>query len=251
MGKNKFQNLLKYEKHSNPVAEQIRASEKLVEVVRESNLKLWLEAPHRNDMPHHLLNTKFSVLIVATWSNYDLWLLDLINEKLDTQLSPLHFYILDISDYLNLEDLKDEIPVISELYQTPIFVKYDSGWINKVASGKDAREAAGEFVGIDSKEISQLFDEYFKSFHSKVIFKNNEVENKNVFVKLSCPKDEVFITQNDWNNYVARLRKNRTVCHDKPEKFPCIVIVKNYEYPAINIASEVITHLFLYDFELL
>lgn len=155
---NIFQKLLE-NKESDPVEAQKKASKKLVEVVRQSKLRWWNDRISLGSP----LPEQFSLLIIATYSNYDLWLLDSINQKLNMQKT-LPIYVSNIDHYLTLEDLKKEIPIISELYQTPIFVKYNLGWLN-IANGKDAREAVGEFVGMNPKEISQLFDKYYARRH--------------------------------------------------------------------------------------
>ena len=74
----RFRDLLKPDPRSTPLGEQDRASKRLAGAVAESNLRWWKKGETGSG------HGKFLLLGVASYSQYDLTQLDLIDESLDS-----------------------------------------------------------------------------------------------------------------------------------------------------------------------
>src|SRR5262245_28156105 len=132
----RFRNLLKPDPQSSPVEEQRRASAGLADAVRQSNLRWWRDSePVRGD---DLL------LAVAPYSQYDLVLLDLLDERLDSGEPSVLVYVVNLQEYQLVEQLSVDFPGVGQPHQTPIAAISKVGTIEKVALGKKAREIAAE-----------------------------------------------------------------------------------------------------------
>jgi hypothetical protein len=144
----RFRDLLKFDPQSTPGEEQQRASEGLAAAVAQSHLHWW---KGREGVP---VQGRCLVLAVAPFSQYDLTLLDLLDERIDCD-RPLPVYIANLQDYLTLEQLQADFPGVGQAHQTPIAALRESGSPTKVAWGKKARDLTAEVVGFAPDELSQ------------------------------------------------------------------------------------------------
>ena len=143
-----FRDLLKVYPRSTPAEEQRRASEGLADAVKQSNLRWWRSRELVPGQGSCLL------LAVAPHSQYDLVLLDLLDERLSDS-SPVPIYVVNLQDYETPECLGAEFPGADQVHQTPIAALYESGTLKKVAWGKQARDLAAEAVGYSTDELSR------------------------------------------------------------------------------------------------
>ena len=161
----KFQDLLRTD--MDPVTEQREAIQRLAQIVRQSRLLWWPDCD--------LVPEQFGLLVVAYYSIYDLMLLDLLDESKDL-VTPI--FVANLDDYSTVEELRNDIPGVKEVLQTPVFASYKCGWQGDVKSGKSAREAVGEFAGISAKNMSQRFEEFFKEYAHALLKMRREAYKK-------------------------------------------------------------------------
>jgi hypothetical protein len=145
----RFRDLLTYDPASTPGDEQRRASEGLADAVARSRLRWW---KGRKVAPGQ---GKCIVLVVAPFSQYDLTLLDLFDERLDTDQPPVPVYVANLQDYATAEQLSADFPGIGAAPQTPIVAICDSGSPQTVACGKKARDMAAQALGLPADELSR------------------------------------------------------------------------------------------------
>ena len=143
----RFRNLLKPDPQSSPAEEQQRASAGLAEAVKQSNLLWWMgRAP---------LKGVCLLLAVAPYSQYDLVLLDLLDERLDSDEPSVPVYVANLQEYASVDQLRADCPGIGQPHQTPLAAIYEAGTLKKVASGKKARDMAAEALGLSADELSR------------------------------------------------------------------------------------------------
>src|SRR4051794_3237526 len=110
----RFRDLLAYDPALAPGEEQRRASEGLVDAVARSRLHWWeggtvAPCPGKNIL-----------LVVAPFSQYDLTLLDLLDERFRTDPPPVPVYVANLQDYATAQQLSADFPGIGPAPQTPI-----------------------------------------------------------------------------------------------------------------------------------
>jgi hypothetical protein len=145
----RFRDLLTYDPASTPGDEQRRASEGLADAVARSRLRWWKGskvAPSQG---------KCILLVVAPFSQYDLTLLDLLDERLHTTQPPVPVYVANLQDYATAEQLNADFPGIGTAPQTPIVAIWGSGVPQTVACGKKARDMAAQALGLSADELSR------------------------------------------------------------------------------------------------
>jgi hypothetical protein len=145
----RFRDLLKFDPDSHPRDEQRRASEGLATAVAGSHFHWW------KDREVTSLQGQCLVLAVAPFSQYDLLLLDLLDEQLDSGPSPMLVYVANLLDYASVKELGVDFPGVAQAPQTPIAALYQSGLPKRVASGKKARDMAAETLGLSAEELAQ------------------------------------------------------------------------------------------------
>ncbi len=145
----RFRDLLTYDPASTPGDEQRRASEGLADAVARSRLRWW---KGRKVAP---LRGKCILLVVAPFSQYDLTLLDLLDERLDTDQPPVPVYVANLQDQATAEQLSADFPGIGAAPQTPIVAICDSGSLQTVACGKRARDVVAQALGLPADELSR------------------------------------------------------------------------------------------------
>lgn len=145
----RFRDLLAPDPASTPAEEQRRASAGLADAVAGSHLRWWADRQGRHDPGECLL------LVVAPFSQYDLTLLDLLDEQLGAGQSPLPVYVANVQDYASVEPLRADVPGIGDAPQTPIAALFDAGVPTAVGCGKKARDLAAQALGLPADELSR------------------------------------------------------------------------------------------------
>jgi hypothetical protein len=115
--------------------------------VAQSHLHLWRPG---DPIPANGLR----VLIgIATWSEYDLHLLDVANDALaDQNGSGPHVDVFSI-DRLSPGDFDKYVPGLAAVHHTPIVGIWQDGSLLEKAAGFDGRELAARLFGSSSSEI--------------------------------------------------------------------------------------------------
>src|SRR5271157_4471898 len=144
-----FRDLLTYDPASTPGDEQRRASAGLADAVARSRLRWW---KGRKVAP---LRGKCILLVVAPFSQYDLTLLDLLDERIDADQPPVPVYVANLQDYATSEQLSADFPGIGAAPQTPIVAICHSGSLQTVACGKRARDVVAQALGLPADELSR------------------------------------------------------------------------------------------------
>lgn len=124
-------------------------SELLTQLVAESNsLKLWLP-----DRPIPLKGT-FLLVGVATWSGYDMMLLDAI------EAAVVHPDVVGVFDMQEMQspDFSARIPGLVDVMQGPVAGLWQDGRLVAAGSGHDAREIAFTACKLDPSEIPERLD---------------------------------------------------------------------------------------------
>jgi len=145
----RFRDLLTYDPASTPGDEQRRASEGLADAVARSRLRWWKGSKVASSQGKCIL------LVVAPFSQYDLTLLDLLDERLHTNQAPVPVYVANLQDYATAEQLNADFPGIGTAPQTPIVAICDSGLPQTVACGKKARDMVAQALGLSADELSR------------------------------------------------------------------------------------------------
>jgi hypothetical protein len=145
----RFRDLLKPQPGSTPKDEQERASKGLADAVAQSNLRWW-----RKGEPTPCQG-KCLLLAVAPYSQYDLTLLDVIDESLGGGRSDaVQVYVVNWQDYESADQLAPDFPGITQAHQTPLAAVWEPGSPKKAAWGKKARDMAAEALGLPAEDLS-------------------------------------------------------------------------------------------------
>jgi hypothetical protein len=125
-----------------------KASEQLAERVRRSALTWFPDRAETNGAGRRL------VIGVAVWSNYDLRLLDLVNEavRAGKQLD-LHVAVFNIDELSSPAELQRIFPGIGEVFQTPAVGYWEAGQLKETASGFAGRQLVARLLGFDPKLV--------------------------------------------------------------------------------------------------
>jgi hypothetical protein len=146
----RFRDLLSPGQHTTPKEEQERASAGLAAVVSASNLRRW---EGHSDLPNQ---GKCLLLAVAPYSQYDLTLLDLIDESLEAGRAPaVSVYVVNLLDYPSVAEVRADFPGIAQVHQSPLAALWAPGAPKKVAGGKQARDMAAEALGLAPEEVAR------------------------------------------------------------------------------------------------
>ena len=139
-----FRDLLNHGPKLSPADSQRRAATELPECVRQSALTWWPDRTETNGTGRRL------VIGVAVWSNYDLRLLDLVNEVvLAGNHSDVLVAVFDIDAVASQAELQRIFPGIGEVIQTPAVGYWDGGQLKETASGFSGRQLVGRVLGFD------------------------------------------------------------------------------------------------------
>ena len=147
----RFRDLLKPDL-STPKDEQVRASKGLADALAASELRRW---EGRGTLP---AQGKCLLLAVAPYSQYDLTLLDLIDERLGAKppaRPPVYVYVVNLLDYDGAEQVDADFPGVAQVHQTPLAAVWESGSPKKATWGKQARDMAAEVLGLSADDLSR------------------------------------------------------------------------------------------------
>jgi len=150
-----FQALLEPDSSSTPKTEQERAARQLPDVVKSSHLKWWTK---KAAIP---AQGKALLLVVASYSQYDLALLDVLDAALAQPDAPkrllsVPIYVANLQQYQTVEQLTEDIPTITEAPpQTPVAAVWENGVLTKSACGYHGRSLAADALGLSSEELNE------------------------------------------------------------------------------------------------
>jgi hypothetical protein len=144
----RFKDLLTPNQLSTPMVEQQHASAGLADAVSASNLRRWEGG---GGLP---AQGKCLVLAVAPYSQYDLTLLDILDESLKSGQGGIPVYVINLLDYDNPEQVRADFPGIAQVHQTPLAALWESGTPKKIAWGKHARDMVAEALGLAPEDLS-------------------------------------------------------------------------------------------------
>jgi len=142
----RFRDLLKPGPQSCPAEEQRRASAGLADAVMRSNLRWWRAGAR--------VQGDYLLLAVAPYSQYDLVLLDLLDERLDSDGQAVPVYVANLQEYETVDQVNADFPGVGHPHQTPVALSR-AGALEKVALGKRARDMAAEALGLPADELSR------------------------------------------------------------------------------------------------
>jgi len=89
---------------------------------------------------------------VATWSRYDMVLLDIID---DAEFGPACIDVIDIDQIQSIDDLHRFFPHASPIMQSPIVGLWSDGHFVECADGHFGREIVARECGIDKAHIEE------------------------------------------------------------------------------------------------
>jgi hypothetical protein len=144
-----FRDLLAVDPASTPGDEQRRASAGLADAVAHSRLRWWTAgkgAPGQE---------KCVVVVVAPFSQYDLTLLDILDERFAADPPAIPVYVANLQDFATAEQLNADFPGIGTAPQTPIVAVCDAGAQPTIACGKKGRDLAAQARGLPADELSR------------------------------------------------------------------------------------------------
>src|SRR5205823_13648228 len=98
---------------------------------------------------------KALLLVVAPYSQYDLVLLDLIDEALAPKRgASVPVYVANLQHYDTVEELHADIPAINQAPpQTPVAAVWEDGALRRSGCGKQARDLAADVLGISAEDL--------------------------------------------------------------------------------------------------
>jgi hypothetical protein len=143
-----FRDLLSHDPKLSAAESQQRATAELPDRVRRSALAWWPDRTDTNGTGRRL------VIGVAVWSNYDLRLLDLVNEAVASGTRPdLNVAVFNLDELAPPSELQRMFPGIGEVLQTPAVGYWEAGQLKETASGFNARQLVARLLGFDPKLI--------------------------------------------------------------------------------------------------
>jgi hypothetical protein len=121
-------------------------------LVKQSRFTLWSPGqPSYHHGPRLLIG-------VATYSEPDLRLLDLLGEVLDRRTeSPLHIDVFNILDGRCQQDFDKYIPGIGNVFQTPVVGFWQNGVLKDNAWGKSARDFIARVCNVEPSSLHRLW----------------------------------------------------------------------------------------------
>jgi len=126
-------------------------------LVARGPLRLW-----RPDMPIAEQGIRL-LLGVATWSGYDMRLLDLIIDS--KRRIPREESIVDlfnVADCRRPGDVRNYVPKLRQVFHTPVFGVWRNGRFQEARQGHQARNLVALRFGSSSDEITQYVQDWIK-----------------------------------------------------------------------------------------
>ncbi|MBI1915898.1 MAG: hypothetical protein HYS12_14355 [Planctomycetes bacterium] len=119
-------------------------------VVSTSPFRLWSPG---NPIP---AKGKRLLIGVATWSAYDMKLLDAVSQALPRPPVDLTVEVFNVADCSSPEAFDRYVPDIGRVFQTPIVGLWSDGQLVDKATGRAGRELVARVSGLDSLELDRL-----------------------------------------------------------------------------------------------
>jgi hypothetical protein len=134
------------------------ADRQFPKLVAASPLHLW-----RSGDPIIFKDNVRTLIGVATWSGYDMRLLDVIAEALPRQADPLLVDVFNTADCQRAEDFARYIPELQEVSQTPVVgFFWQKEQFSTFSQGHAAREWIAKIFGSTSAEIVAFVQDWIK-----------------------------------------------------------------------------------------
>jgi hypothetical protein len=147
---NQFIDLLRSKANGWRPSDQLEASRRFPDVVATSPFHLWRPGDPIFTEGNRLL------LGVATWSGYDMRLLDVIQQTLaDRQVTGLRVDVFNVEACQSPESFEHFIPGVGVVYQTPVAGLWEDGVLRQHASGYAARQLAARACDLDFPSVQQ------------------------------------------------------------------------------------------------
>ncbi len=102
---------------------------------------------------------------VATWSGYDMRLLDVIAEALSRR-DPSHVPVVDLfntADCKQHRDFKEYVPKLRAVFHTPVVGLWRNGRLDESREGYEARDLTARMFGSGSAEIVAYVQDWIKA----------------------------------------------------------------------------------------
>ena len=133
------------------------ADRRFPEVVASSPFHLWRPGdPIPEHGPRHLIG-------VATWSGYDMRLLDVIAEAIRRHpVDPPTIDVFNTADCHSAQDFARYIPVLNEVSNTPVWSFWNNGQFHSFVQGYSAREGLAKFFDSTASEIVAFVQDWIK-----------------------------------------------------------------------------------------
>jgi len=119
-------------------------------VVSTSPFRLWSPG---NPIP---AKGKRLLIGVATWSAYDMKLLDAVSQALQRPVLDLTVEVFNVADCSSPEAFDQYVPGIGRVFQTPVVGLWSDGNLVDKATGRAGRELVAGVSGLDSLELDRL-----------------------------------------------------------------------------------------------
>jgi hypothetical protein len=106
---------------------------------------------------------------VATWSGYDMRLLDLIAEA--KRANPHEESIVEVfntADCRRMSDFREYIPTVPDVLQTPVLGVWQDGRLQEAHQGYHARDLIARRFGSSSEKITLQVEDWIKARPSAV-----------------------------------------------------------------------------------
>jgi hypothetical protein len=143
-----FRDLLKPEPNVSPGEQQQHAAAALPDTIAESHMRWW------KTREVNVCHGKCLLLGIGSYSQYDLTLLDLMEEFLaEGRSDQVPIYVVNVADYTSREQLAVDFPGLGPGSQSPMAAVWEAGSLKKVASGKMARELVAETLGVVAQDL--------------------------------------------------------------------------------------------------
>jgi hypothetical protein len=119
-------------------------------VVASSPFRLW--------SPGKAIPAKGKRLLVgvATWSAYDMRLLDAVAQALRKQPCDLTVEVFNVADCASPQAFDRYVPGIGPVFHTPVAGLWSDGNLVEQATGKPGRELVARVSGLDAPEVDRI-----------------------------------------------------------------------------------------------
>jgi hypothetical protein len=142
----KFEALVKRSGH--PAEVQDSARRELPSLLAKSNLHSWTPGD-----PIQAQGIRF-VIGIAVWSVYDMRLLDALDQVLSQRAERVD--VFNVDDCSTMECLRDYVPLVGKIYDSPIVGTWQDGKQVNQCSGAIAREMVAQYFGINHNRLIAL-----------------------------------------------------------------------------------------------